>query len=83
MRPKSKPYTDCGIKRIPCVRCGGQGYSSWHICADGNQPRVFCRECDIEANRLAMTFAFGAVKSRKPMRKYEAKMRSEPEMRRK
>ena len=77
MRRKDHLYTARGIKRVPCVRCGGPGHASWHICADGNRQRVFCLECDIAANRMAMVFAFGAAKSRKAMREYEAKVRAE------
>lgn len=57
-RPRTKPYTEAGIRRLKCVRCGKQGYSQWQICADGNQYRVLCKSCDVAVNRWVMAFAF-------------------------
>jgi hypothetical protein len=58
---RKKPYTARGIKRVPCSRhgCGKPGYASWNICSDGGQMRVFCAECDVGMNELAMRYAFG------------------------
>lgn len=50
------PYTDKGIKRIPCYRCGCPSEYQWQICADGNQYRGICLQCDIALNRLVLTF---------------------------
>ncbi len=52
---RRKPYTEKGIKRIPCVRCGIPSSQQWRICAldmwDG-----LCVNCDIELNRLVLNF---------------------------
>jgi len=62
MNPRTKPYTERGIRRLQCVRCGDRGFSQWNICSDNTpdgkpQFRVFCVECDIQLNELVMRFA--------------------------
>ena len=41
---------------IPCSRCGKPSNQEWNICADGNQPRGCCTECDILLNQLVLNF---------------------------
>lgn len=61
-RPRHKPYTVRGIRRVPCARCGAKGYASWHICADENRQRVLCASCDIDLNTWVMRWVFGAAR---------------------
>ena len=51
---RRKPYTEAGIKRMKCVRCGQQAYATWEICADGNYKRPLCQACDVALNRLVL-----------------------------
>jgi hypothetical protein len=53
---RTKPYTELGIKRIPCSRCGKPSVHQWQICADGNQYRGVCKDCDIQLNDYVMMF---------------------------
>lgn len=50
------PYTEKGILRIKCIRCGEQAIYQWQICADGNNYRPFCKRCDVELNRAVLKF---------------------------
>lgn len=54
---RRKPYTERGIKRIPCVRCGKPATQQWRACADGLW-RPICTECDVMLNRLVLLFMF-------------------------
>jgi len=53
---RKKPYTEIGIKRIKCFRCGKQATQQWQICSDDNQYRGICDNCDIELNKLVLKF---------------------------
>lgn len=55
---RSKPYTERGIRRVPCSRCGSPSWAQWHVCADGNRPRGICRPCDVALNEMTMRFFF-------------------------
>jgi hypothetical protein len=55
-RGRRAPYTDTGIRRVPCARCGKPSRFQWSVCANGNRHQGCCAECDIELNRLALTF---------------------------
>ena len=49
------PYSEIGIKRVPCFRCGVKpSVHQWQVCADGNVFRPLCQECDIALNRLVL-----------------------------
>jgi hypothetical protein len=54
--PKSrrKPYTAIGIRRLKCFRCGARAEFQWQVCADGNQYRPLCRDCDVGLNALVL-----------------------------
>lgn len=53
-----KPYTERGIKRLACIRCGRKpAHASWQICADGKQYRPLCLGCDILLNEMVMEWA--------------------------
>ena len=49
-----KPYTETGIKRLKCFRCGNKATYQWQICSDGNQYRPICKQCDIELNEMVL-----------------------------
>lgn len=57
---RRKPYTDRGISRVACARCGEPSRFQWQICADGNQFRGICEECDVALNETVMRFMWGA-----------------------
>ncbi len=52
--PRRKPYTQIGIRRHACIRCGEPAACQWQICSDGNQYRAICGECDIALNALVL-----------------------------
>ena len=51
---RKTPYTERGIKRLKCIRCGNPAEHQWQICSDGNQWRPICIECDIALNELVL-----------------------------
>jgi len=53
---RKKPYTDKGIGRVPCFRCGKPSVSQWQVCANDNRFLGVCKDCDIELNRLVLEF---------------------------
>lgn len=53
---RREPYTQIGIRRLKCFRCGSPAQFQWQICSDGNQYRPICLNCDIELNKLVLQF---------------------------
>lgn len=53
---RKKPYTEAGIRRLPCCRCGEPAEFQWSACADGNLWRPLCRTCDIGLNQVALEY---------------------------
>lgn len=53
---RKKPYTEIGIRRKRCIRCGARAEFQWQICADGNQYRPICKACDIALNEAVLQF---------------------------
>lgn len=53
---RTQPYTEQGIKRLDCLRCGMPARFQWQICADGNRYRPICDVCDIALNELVLEF---------------------------
>ena len=51
---RREPYTEAGVRRLPCVRCRRRAMFQWNACADGNLWRPLCLECDVELNRLVL-----------------------------
>lgn len=49
-------YTAIGIRRLKCFRCGKKAKYQWQICADGNQYRPICEDCDIALNEMVLKF---------------------------
>ena len=56
MYGRKKPYTEIGIRRVPCARCGAPSTQQWQTCADGSLWRGVCTECDIQLNTLVLVF---------------------------
>ena len=67
------PYTEVGIRRMPCFRCGRPAVHQWQLCANGNRYLPICTECDIRLNRLVLQFMKHPFR-RKLMEKYRNKM---------
>lgn len=60
-RGRQKPYTEAGLARVPCRRCGKPSSAQWHLrpCALGSGAYAWyglCREHDLELNRIVVTF---------------------------
>lgn len=53
---RKTPYTEEGIKRMACLRCGQPASEQWQICSDGNVYRPICLACDIELNEMVLKF---------------------------
>lgn len=51
---RKEPYTEAGIRRLKCIRCGAQAGFQWQICADGNNHRPLCAACDVALNRMVL-----------------------------
>lgn len=51
-----RPYTDAGIRRIPCYRCGRKARFQWQVCSDGRLFRPLCTDCDIALNELVLSW---------------------------
>jgi len=66
---RNKPYTETGIKRVKCLRCGKPSSQQWQICSLGNKWAGICSECDIELNRMVLKF-IGAKDWQKILKKY-------------
>jgi len=54
---RRKPYTEIGIRRLKCIKCGEKAEYQWQICSDGNQYRPLCAKCDIELNEIVLKWA--------------------------
>lgn len=48
------PYTEVGIRRLKCIRCGDTAMFQWQICSDGNNYRPLCGRCDVALNALVL-----------------------------
>lgn len=53
---RRKPYTALGIGRVACSRCSAPSRYQWQVCANDNRWLGVCEPCDVELNRLALTF---------------------------
>ncbi len=50
------PYTEAGIRRMRCARCGKPARYQWNICADNNYYRPLCEVCDVQLNALVLAW---------------------------
>lgn len=72
---RKTPYTQIGIRRLKCFRCGAPAVHQWNICADNNVFRPICLSCDIEVNEIVLKFmGFGDWEEK--MRIYKEKASS-------
>lgn len=71
---RREPYTERGIHRVPCVRCGEPSVHQWQICANANRYLTVCEACDIELNRIALDFA-RIPNAKELMARYEGRPR--------
>jgi hypothetical protein len=51
-----KPYTQRGIGRVPCLRCGRPSTQQWSICSLRNRYFGICDACDILLNATVLRF---------------------------
>ncbi len=68
---RKQPYTERGIKRVPCARCGGKATHQWQICSDGNRWRPLCVPCDVALNAVVLKF-MGDANRKKKLAQYRA-----------
>lgn len=54
MSRRTTPYTESGVRRLNCFRCGGKADSQWQVCADLRTFRPLCVACDIALNALVL-----------------------------
>ena len=54
---RRQPYTERGISRVPCTRCGQPSVHQWQACANGRRYVGLCAECDVALNALVLRFA--------------------------
>jgi hypothetical protein len=50
---RREPYTEAGVRRLGCARCGDRAEHQWKICSDGSW-RPLCVACDVALNRLVL-----------------------------
>jgi len=56
MLGRKQPYTEKGIKRVPCIRCKKSSQQQWQVCANDNRYLGICNDCDIQLNKLVLDF---------------------------
>ncbi len=49
------PYTERGISRVPCARCGKPSRQQWMVCALDKWLGV-CDQCDLDLNYAVLQF---------------------------
>jgi hypothetical protein len=54
--PRKIPYTERGIKKQKCHRCGKPASQQWQLCSDGNIWRPICQVCDVLINELVLRY---------------------------
>lgn len=74
--PRTKPYTEIGIRRMKCFRCGKPARFQWQICSDGNVYRPVCLACDFELNEMVLRWA-GFPDWEEKMRAYRRRFEKE------
>ena len=68
---RKNPYTQIGIRRLKCFRCGKKAVEQWQICSDGNTYRPICLECDIALNEMVLKW-MGFPNWKEKIEKYKA-----------
>jgi hypothetical protein len=72
---RKHPYTEAGVLRLSCIRCGSKPKFQWQICSDGNNFRPLCVECDVALNRLVLEW-MGHPKASELADRYESEKKS-------
>lgn len=71
---RRKPYTDIGLRRMACTRCGCKPSKyQWNSCACHNLWMPICEECDILLNQMVLDF-FNFQNKRELMEAYLIKI---------
>lgn len=55
-KKRTNPYTETGIKQVPCFKCGKSSDQQWQICSLDNEYKGLCQKCDIELNEIVLLF---------------------------
>lgn len=74
---RTQPYTERGISRVPCYRCGEASSQQWDVCALGNRYLGVCTGCDVLLNRKVLEF-FGVPEIPHLIAQYERRLRRPP-----
>lgn len=53
---RREAYTEIGIRRKRCPRCGEVAVHQWQACANGRYYVPICLECDIAINEMVLRF---------------------------
>ena len=72
---RRQPYTDRGISRVPCCRCGEPSTQQWSACAIGNKWMALCNDCDVGLNRVALTYVLGSDRAKPLVERYRKGMK--------
>lgn len=48
------PYTEVGVARLPCTRCGRPASRQWQACANGGRYVPVCALCDYLVNAVVL-----------------------------
>lgn len=71
---RRRPYTELGIRRLPCFRCGQRpARYQWQVCADNGLYRPLCADCDVELNRMVLVW-MNYPDAERVAREYEARV---------
>ena len=71
---RKKPYTEIGIGRVPCARCGSPSTQQWSICALNNYYLGVCDKCDLLLNEAVLKLMrVNSCKIKVLMNKYKRK----------
>ena len=74
---RTKPYTQIGIKRKKCIRCGAKAHYQWNICSLGKNYWPICATCDILLNESVL-YWLKWTDRKEIMRRYEEKINEIP-----
>lgn len=75
MNLRREPYTEVGIKRARCFRCGEKAVHQWNICADENVYRPICADCDVKLNAVVLRF-MGFKDWKEKMKRYKERIQA-------
>lgn len=70
MNNRKKPYSEGGIHRVPCVKCGKPSRYQFRICSTDRWTAV-CPDCDLYINRIVACWAYGKKQGNEIVDAYE------------